>query len=227
MRACCCAGLVTALGCTAVDVSVGAYVPEVQARLYIEAEQGMLSGGFSIGTETTASGGAYLAAPPGEPSDVSPGASRASYVVNVPADGDYVIWGRIRAPDASHNRFWFQLDDGAWHKWRISTGTIWFWDDLHEDSDYSHALTFPLSAGAHRLVLASCVEGVWLDRLYFSAEGDTPPGNDTLCRPPHSIDVGGNCLASCGAQQGRTCGAMACAGKVVIPAYDCDVCCGS
>lgn len=201
-------------------------MPDVQAAQYVEAEQGLLMGGYTIGSDTTASASGYLAAPAGPPSDDAPGAARASYVLTLPEAGEYVFWGRIRAPDAAHNRLWFQVDDGAWHKWRISTGSIWFWDDLHDDFDYGHALTFSLAAGTHRLLLASCVEGVGLDRLYVTAEGDVPPGNDTLCRPPHSIDVDGSCLPSCGAQQGRMCGAAACAGRAVIAAYDCDVCCG-
>ena len=219
--------LLLTTSCTAVDVSVGAYEPELPASFYVEAEQGLLTGGFTIGADASASAGSYLAAPAGPPSDAEPGPARVSYELMVPKDGEYVFWGRIRSPDAAHNRLWFQVDDGAWHKWRISTGTIWFWDDLHEDFDYGHPLTFLLGAGPHRLLLASCVEGVWLDRLYVSAEGDVPAGNETPCRPPHSIDVAGSCLPSCGSQQGRMCGAVACAGKVLLPAYDCDVCCGS
>ena len=64
-------------------------------------------------------------------------------------------------------------------------------------------------------------------RREVATEGDVPPGNATPCSPPHSIEVAGSCLPSCGSQQGRTCGPVACAGKVTIPAYDCDICCGS
>jgi len=207
-----------------VEQSDGAANP---VSLYLEAESGALSGGFTLGSDPAASGGQYLVPPPDPLSDAEPGRARATYALSLPEDGTYVLWGRIRAPDAGHNRFWFRLDDGPWHLWRISTGDIWFWDDLHEDRDYAHPLTFALREGPHRLTLANASEGVGLDRLYLTSRGDVPPGNETLCRPPHSIDIAGRCLASCGAQQGQMCGAAPCTGKPLIEAYDCDVCCGS
>jgi hypothetical protein len=249
-----CSGLVA---CTAVDVSVGAYrpdaaqpsahdaaapardtepapaldagsdAPDVHAALYLEAESALLSGGFSVADDVSASAAQLLAAPAmvDAAADLAPGASRARYKFELPRAGDYVIWGRIRAPDALHNRFWFSVDGAPFRKWRISVGDIWYWDDLHDDADYGNALHFALAAGPHELVLADAVSGVELDRLYLTAEGDRPPGNDTSCTPPHSIEVKGECLPSCGAQRGRTCGAQACSGKTLIAAYDCDVCC--
>ena len=43
-----------------------------------------------------------------------------------PSAADYVIWGRIYAPNAIDNRFWFQVDGGAWTLWRISVGETVF-----------------------------------------------------------------------------------------------------
>lgn len=228
--------------CAATDVSVGALArdagrdaappepdaapPEPAAQFpYIEAEQGALSGGFQTARDDTASQGAYLLAPDDVEHDDAPGPARAVYRIAIPRDGEYRIWGRIRAPDATRNRFWFQLDDAPFRKWRISVGDIWYWDDFHDDRDYGNALLFPLTAGEHTLTLASCAYGVALDRLYVTADGDVPPGNDTPCAPPHSIEVAGVCLPSCGAQRGRMCGAANCAGFPLIDAYDCDVCC--
>jgi hypothetical protein len=239
-------------GCSAIDVSVGAYAPDAgepdrhdaalhdaaeadaapdeaseppRAALYIEAESALLSGAFSIADDRTASGGHLLEAPLDADSDATPGVARARYKFELSRGGNYVIWGRIRAPDALHNRFWFSLDGAPFVKWRISVGDIWYWDDLHNNADYGNALHFALEAGAHELVFADAVSGVELDRLYITAEGDKPPGNTTTCVPPHSIEVMGVCLPSCGAQRGQTCGAAACAGKPLIKAYDCDVCC--
>jgi hypothetical protein len=139
--------------------------------------------------------------------------------------GDYLIWGRIRSPDAMHNRFWFSLDGGPWIKWRISVGDIWFWDDLHDDTNYGAPHHFALEPGTHQLALAPAVAQVELDRLYITADGDEPPGNTTPCVPPHSIEVRGSCLPSCGAQRGDMCGEQACTSLPRIQAYDCDICC--
>ena len=194
------------------------------AGLYIEAEDGVLESGFAITEDARASGGQAIAPPADSNADGAPGSARASYTLELEHAGEYVIWGRIHAPGANNNRFWFQLDGGTWYKWRISVGDIWFWDDFHDDADYGTPLRFTLEPGAHQLVIASCVPDVLLDRLYVTDAGDHPPGNDTPCDPPHSIELEGACQPSCGALTGTACGA-ACEGRPLLQAYDCDVCC--
>jgi hypothetical protein len=168
---------------------------------YIEAEAGELSGGFIVGNDPMASAQQYIAAPPGVVADEVPGAALATYRFEVDQDGDYVIWGRIWSPGINSNRFWVQVDGGEWHRWRITVGTIWYWDDFHADLAYNDALVFPLTAGSHVLLIANEAPDTRLDRLYITAGGDMPPGNMTECDPPHSIDLGNpTCDRSCGAQ---------------------------
>jgi hypothetical protein len=212
-------------GCEPIVSSVGAWEEEIDASLYFEAESGELTGGFSTGEDAAASAGVFISPPSDEFSDDVPGAAFARYEFSLPKGAEYVFWARLRAPGANSNRFWFQIDGGDFRKWRISVGDIWYWDDLHDDTDYGNALSFALGAGTHELVFANAVAGADLDRLYITAEGDVPPGNETLCSPPHSIEIAGECLPSCGAQQGTLCGQVACEGKELILAYDCDVCC--
>jgi hypothetical protein len=204
------------------DAAADAALP---ASLYIEGEDGELSSGFMVVDDATASGGRAIAPPADSDDDTAPGAARARYGFELDGAGEYVIWGRIHSPGANTNRFWFQVDGGAWYKWRISVGDIWFWDDFHDDTEYGIPLRFALEPGAHELVIASCVPDVLLDRLYITAAGDMPPGNDTPCHPPHSIEIDGACLPSCGALTGTACGELACAGHDLLQAYDCDVCC--
>ena len=154
-----------------------------------------------------------------------PGSAQARYNVTIPNAGTYVIWGRIHSPDVLHNTFWIRVDSGIWYLWRISTGDVWYWNAFHDDADYGHKLAFDLSAGAHQLLIANAGDGVGLDRLYFTSNGDMPPGNNTICDPPNSIEVGGMCQLSCGSQGGNSCGVVQCMGYTPIPAYDCDVCC--
>ncbi|KYF94078.1 hypothetical protein BE17_53485 [Sorangium cellulosum] len=218
-------GYLAASGCDAEITSVGAWAPVVPGSSYVEAELGELTDGFTVGEDGRASAGRFIVPPGGMSSDEAPGPARARYSFEAPSRGEYVIWGRIHAPSAINNRFWFQVDGGEWYLWRISVGEIWFWDDLHDDVRYGEPLRFSLAAGTHELVIANAVDGVWLDRLYFTPDGDEPPGNDTPCDPPHSIEVGGECLPSCGALKGTECGAVACAGREPLEAYDCSVCC--
>lgn len=196
---------------------------------YLEAEDGALSGGFDIGRDSAASAGRYIAPPFGVnlPDNAPPGSARAVYEFSLRTPGTYYIWGRIRSPTASNNRFYVQVDDNLpWIKWRISTGDIWYWDAFHNDTDYENAIKFPLTAGDHRVTVANWVDGVDLDRLYYTADPkDVPPGNDTPCDPPNSIEVDGVCQPSCGSQGGNGCSTEACNGKPVLAAYDCPLCC--
>lgn len=224
------ARLLCALALAAVDsscapevTSVGEWAPpEVW---YFEAESGALSGGFAVGADPKASKAKFIEPPADTASDAMPGAAHATYSFTVDRAGEFEVWGRIRSPGARNNRFWFQVDDGEWYKWRISVGDIWYWDDLHDDTNYGEALTFALEAGEHELVVASAVGGVALDRLRVSGIDEPPPENDTRCKPPHSIELGGECFPSCGSQSGTLCGEEACSGKAILEAYDCDVCC--
>jgi hypothetical protein len=213
---CCCA-------CSPQLTSLGAW----QVGEYIEAEAGELTG-FTVASEARASGKRYIAPPEDMRADgMTPGSARARYRFDVDAPGVHTLWGRLRAPDAQRNRVWFQVDAEPWRKWRLSTGEIWYWAPLHADFDYGHALQFELGAGPHTLTIANSVDGVWLDRWYLAAEGDElpSPANDTRCRPPHSIEVAGECLPSCGSQGGNSCDELECQGLPLLAAYDCGVCC--
>lgn len=190
---------------------------------YIEAEDGVIAG-LTIEDQPEASGGRALLAPD-ILSDAMPGDARATYAFQLAEGGDYKLWGRVYAPDVDTNRFWLKLDDGAWFLWRISTGEVWYWDDVHEDTDYGTALTFTLSAGVHTFALANAGPSARIDRFYFTKDGDVPPGNDTPCRPPHTVELGGVCVPSCGLLMGTACGPVDCMGREPLPAYDCDICC--
>jgi hypothetical protein len=222
--------VVSAFGCEARVTTIAtlnhdAGEPAQAASVYIEAESGDLSGGFSIAADADASEGQFLAPPAMITSDDTPGAARARWSFSVAATETFVIWGRIRSPLVSSNRFWFRVDDGPWYKWRITVGDIWYWDRLHDDAAYGTALMFPLDAGQHSLTFANCVPGAELDRLYITSESAAPSGNDTTCTPPHSIELAGQCHPSCGSHGVTTCGDDVCRGKPALESYDCSVCC--
>jgi hypothetical protein len=216
--------------CDAVLTSVGEWSAAVQAgdasvSLYFEAESAEALSGFTVQTDATVSGGQYLAPPSTAASDDAPGSARATYSFDVPSSGNFYLWGRIHSPDANHNRFWFQIDGGAWRLWRISTGEQWWWNQAHDNAEYAPPLTFMLMAGTHQMVLADAASGVGIDRFYLTTGSETPLGNVGPCDPPHSIQLGGVCVPSCGSQGGNGCGSVQCAGRATLSAYDCDICC--
>jgi hypothetical protein len=213
-------------------------VPELTGPgLYLEAEDGELSsdptvpdGGFAIISDPAASQGQYILPPASLASDDQPGSAQARYAFNLGKDGDYIIWGRLYTPDVTSNRIWFQVDGGAWHKWRMTVGTIWYWHFFDDDGLYNDPLHFMLKAGAHQLLIANDTPGARLDKLYITADGDEPPGNTTKCHPPHTIDRGGpTCEPSCGiqAKPNMPTSCQCAAGVPTFYAYDCTskLCC--
>ena len=212
--------------CRAPITSLGSWSADAGTGFYIEAETGHLTGGFTVLADSKAFGGQAIQPPAGVSSPPnSPGSARAVYDFSLARPGSYIIWGRIHSPDTAHNTIWVQVDGSAWHQWRISTGEIWYWDKIHDGFDYNTPLVFDLPVGMHQLMLANSVDQVGVDSFYVTDGADRPPLDDTLCRPPDSIQISGNCSPSCGSLGGNTCGADACAGRTVLPVYDCVVCC--
>jgi len=196
---------------------------QTPSGFYLEAESAELSGGFTIETDPAASNGQYILPPAVAVKDDVEGPAHARYTFNVEQDGDYLIWGRIYSPSIANNRFHVQVDGGQMYLWRMTVGNIWYWDDVHDNLHYNDPLHFQLTAGPHELVISNVAVGERLDRLYITSNGDEPPGNNTKCRPPHSIDLDGVCHQSCGTQampdMPTTCD---CAGRLDhFEAYDC------
>ena len=228
-------------GCDSTVTSVGAWEPITRQGdggaaeltgpgLYLEAESGELSsdptaadGGFAIIPDAKASAGKYILPPAGLVSDMVHGSAQARYAFNVDETDDYLIWGRIYTPDITSNRLWFQVDGGEWIRWNITVGTIWYWHAFHRDKLYDDPMHFTLTAGSHQLIIANDVPGARLDKLYITNQGDTPAGNNTTCRPPHTIDRDGTCQKSCGIQAlpGRPTSCGCGGGVTTFFAYDC------
>jgi hypothetical protein len=209
---------VTTIGVASDDAGA---LSDAGTGVFIEAESGKLSGAFSIGTSADASGGRFVYAHAGASSEKGPGPARAEYDFTVNVAGTYQLWGRIHNQTIYKNRFWFQVDGGAWILWRITTGDIWYWDVLHDDVAYGIPVKFELTAGPHQLLIANCVDDAQLDRLYLSTDPARPEPKGTACNPPHYVDLDGGCAPSCGTLSGlcRSC---------PVPAratYDCPSCC--
>lgn len=243
--------LVWAGACGDFDRAIGSYTPELDdapsaggsggvppsdggsagaagalaTALYFEAEEGELSGDWLIGEASAASGGEYIESAVNVVDPAAPGTGVARYEFEVETLGDYVVWGRTHGPEPSMNRYFVRIDGGEWIPWRISTGDVFWWDDLHRDAEYGTPLLFLLAPGTHTLEMGNSQTGAQLDRLYITGRGDEPPGNTGPCGPPHSIEVSGACVRACGTYGNTSCGAVECAGRDLMPVHDCDICC--
>jgi hypothetical protein len=235
-------GFCSAAACGRIDTRVGTQLSDAASTteagpsggageagtgssLYIEAESGQLANGFMISMDPDASGGEYIVDPSATGSTSAPGSASADYSFNVENAGTYRLWGRLRGPDPLHNSFWVSIDGSQSVLWQLSTGYTWFWGAVTKGTDYKNPLHYVLSMGAHRLTIFAAQPIVGLDRLYFSTTDNMPPGNNTPCDPPNSIQLmDGTCEPGCGTHGPTTCGSP-CVGQPLLVAYDCVMCC--
>lgn len=140
-----------------------------------EAESGILYG-FTVGSDTRASGGSYLHQADGEGSRWAPStAYRAEYCLTVPADGLYTLEGGVWATDGTNDSFFVAVDG-------VMAGTG-RWDIAHH-VDYSadlvsaHLMADPtvweLAAGDHTVEVYLREDGARLDTIQF-VEVQPPP----------------------------------------------------
>jgi hypothetical protein len=99
------------------------------------------------------------------------GPGAATWTFTVPTDGDYVLWGEVRAPTTNDNSFYVSMDGGeeiAWHTPAPDATTeVWAWDPVSrfEEGTHTDPVVFSLEAGTHRLRIRNREDGTRLRQL--------------------------------------------------------------
>ncbi len=156
-------------------IDCGGSVCPACSALWIQAESGALSGNptFQVLADSAASGTVIT---PTSNDLSSPGPNRSSYSFTV-SGGTYVLWGRVRAPSADDDSFWVSMDGGAFVRWNdIAHSTGYLWDPVRNSDAGGGVVSYTLSPGTHTVVIANREDGVRLDKLYLTPNGDTPSG---------------------------------------------------
>lgn len=124
---------------------------------------------------------------------------------NIPESGEYVLWTRMKVPDASNNTF--QLEIAGNTCLQIGGGGIaagqWNW--VKKQSNNSDAkYTFP-SAGSFGIKLIGSKTGVEVDKILFlgsseicSDNSSTPTGTGDNCATEPVVQGGGDAGGSTG-----------------------------
>ena len=149
--------------------------PETPAYIWMEAEEGMLSGSMQQAVDQGASNGAYVWLSAGHSATRKPEGGKGVYTFEITEPGDYVIWGRVIAPAHNANSFFVALDGNEPFIWDTegpdpkNMAHSWSWDVVHARPDSDAALGVPmayrLEAGSHRIVIKGREKGTRLDRL--------------------------------------------------------------
>jgi hypothetical protein len=129
---------------------------------------------------TTATAGLGVPDGPGnDATDSGPGA--AAWTFTVPNDGEYVLWGEVRAPDTNDNSFYVSMDGGEEIVWHTpapgATTETWRWDPVSRLGEDGHTdpVVFSLEAGTHRLRLRNREDGTRLRRLRITNRASSGP----------------------------------------------------
>lgn len=147
---------------------------------WIEAESASASPAFApfevVDGDGTASG-AHIRVPDGEgdnPRD-PPERGRARYSFDVPEEGTYAVWGRVRShPGGDGDSFYAEVDGTGPVNWKAAEGTEWRWARLTGGGGIA-PITPRLDAGEHALTVTWRDDGVALDRLLITDDESFEP----------------------------------------------------
>jgi hypothetical protein len=148
--------------------------PFTPVYLSIEAESGSLVSPMTASSDATASRGSYI-------SSAVDDTGAATFTVNIPAAGSYVVWSRFLSIDAGEDSFFVSVDGGA----EISFSTVingayssaWQWGFVN--ADLINPSLFNLSAGQHSIQFRCRESNTGLDQLLITNDRSYVPGANT------------------------------------------------
>ena len=151
------------------SVTAGATVAIKPVKIYLEAESAAgLFAPFRIANDSAASNGKYVYVPASSGNSFTPGKIVASYNVNIPQSGTYILWGRVIAPDANHDSFFVQIDNGPDNYWDVQNGAAWHWDQVNNQTHHVDPAKFTLTKGTHTIKIKLRENGTKLDRIFLT-----------------------------------------------------------
>ncbi len=178
--------------------------PESCAGLIREAEQGDLSGTFTVDTDANASGGQFVHVPDGAGNVWNfGGGPRAEYCFTVAQAGVYRINTRVLANAGNNDSFFVQVDgspvDGF--LWDVRRSGV-FVQDYVSDRDAADPVEVSLSAGEHTVSFWLREDGVRLDRIELELTDSEPPPSqcEGLIKEAEDGDLRGDFVVGSDAQ---------------------------
>ena len=134
-----------------------------------EAEEGLLSGGFMVGRDAAASGGAYIHAPNGlgyewnVPNELR----KADFCFTVAEAGSYSLLGGVYGIDDLDNSFYVRVNNApaAGYLWDTQKNAAYLVDYISDRNDNAAPLIVELTTGEHIVSVYLREDGTRLDTL--------------------------------------------------------------
>ncbi|NJO03017.1 MAG: PKD domain-containing protein, partial [Bacteroidia bacterium] len=144
--------------------------PANSGLISLEAECATVGSGWTVGSDNTASGGAYVVFSNGTtyspPADIP--ANRVRFSFNASAAGSYNLFARVKAPTSSDDSFYFRVNGGSWLAWSsgIKIGNSFQWNRF--------GTLLNLVSGNNTLDIAYREDGLQLDKIILNTQNQTP-----------------------------------------------------
>jgi hypothetical protein len=152
--------------------------------LPFEAESGSIVSPMAVASDPSASGGRFIVSSTDD-------SGSATFAVDVPAAGEYVVWCRVLSPDNSTDSFYVSVDGGTEDIYETAGGAwtnTWQWTAVSGRNGGVNPRTFQISAGRHNLVFRGREQGTALDQILVTNDRSFVPGvNFTITTPNASI----------------------------------------
>lgn len=149
--------------------------------LWTEAEDAVLRAPMHVVRDGAASRESYI----GARKEATGGEGTATFTLDIPQAGPYILWGRVFAPDAVENSFFVSVDGREEFIWDTpgpgpsDVAEQWTWDPVsaREGDDVVDPVVFDLEAGRHTLHLRNRESGTGLDGIIVTDDlGYRPRG---------------------------------------------------
>ena len=171
-------------------VTLGYALSAVAVELGGEAEDAIIEAPMVVATpaEAAAQGGPEPVDPsggkfvwvPGPPTTGGGGEGSIEFVVDIPADGTYAIWGRVAAWDGNSDSFWVnwlpadpdensQETDNTEFRWGVAQGNEWHWDRINHWLDGgTFEREWQLAKGESRIIIRTREDATMLDCIFIT-----------------------------------------------------------
>ena len=169
------------------------YVEPYCGKLAQEAEEGLLSGFFTIGSDDQASGGRYVhvAQGWGERFDGLDSVHKVSYCIDVPAAGTYQILATTYANGASNDSMYLQIDGlpAGGYIWNVEQSATYS-ESYVTDAILGGPIMLNLSAGRHTLAFYLREDDTRLDKFELRPILTSASISPTHSNRLHNVDTG-------------------------------------
>lgn len=227
--------------CTSCETDCGHCSATQTATVWLEAECGRTESGNYIYNLTSKGGyvGAGYVETATEQTTAGSNPDRATYKFSVSA-GTYTFWFRANTNNSYIDDSWFyrigDANGGNFSSWTLNnnvyaSGWLWYGGGIVTSGS---PVTHYLNAGTYTLEVSGRENGLALDRIYITKNGDTPSGNGGTAYNCAGLQTCGDnfcdgaagetcstCAKDCGpCAQPAACGDATCNG----PSETCDTC---